>query len=180
LIVTASDGPVRGVTDEHTLLSGFLDHERRAAVTTLAGVPAGLLREPLVLPDGSLLALVQHLTYLERWWFTHTFAGIPAQFPWTSADPLADWRLDRLEPPAAIVRSYRDECTRSRRLVQRASLDQAAVRTTAAGEPVTLRSIFLHMIVETARHNGHADLLRSLIDGASQPPPCPWPRPAGQ
>ena len=156
---------------EHALLSRFLDRERHAAVAALAGVPAGLLREPLVLPDVSLLAFIRHLTYLERWWFTYTFAGIGTVLPPGTEPPGGDWRLDPGDTPAAIVRSYRAEWEQSRSSVARASPDHVAVRPAPAGHPVTLRWIYLHMIVETGRHNGQADILRSLIDGATGPPP---------
>ncbi len=68
-----SDAEVAG---ERDVLGAFLDDARRAVVSTLTGVPVALLREPLIWPHGSLLAIVKHLAHLERWWFAHTFAGL--------------------------------------------------------------------------------------------------------
>jgi Protein of unknown function (DUF664) len=157
---------------EYDLLREFLDHERHAVVSSLASVPVRLLREPLVLPDASMLGLVKHLTHLERWWFTYTFAGIDACVPRKK-----DWHVDRRDTPAGIVRRYRAECARSRAIVERSSPDQLSVRPSPDGRLVSLRWILLHMIRETGRHVGHADVLRSLIDGATGPPPCVSPRP---
>jgi hypothetical protein len=174
--------PEPAMAGEHALLRRFLDQERLAVLHSLAGVPAGLLREPLVVPDGSLLAIVRHLTHLERWWFTYTFAGVDSVFPEGAVGPGGDWRLDPRQTTTEIVRSYRAECARSRRQVERASPDQVAARPAAPGHVVTLRWIYLHVIVETSRHNGHANFMRSLIDGADGPPPCAsdrFPTPGG-
>ena len=62
---------------------------------------------------------------------------------------------------------WRAECERAREIVARAaSLDQTGVQR-STGQPVSLRRILVHMIAEYARHNGHADLLRERIDGAT-------------
>jgi hypothetical protein len=161
------------VTDEHVLLCRVLDHERRAAVDSLGGVPSPLLKEPLVLPEASLLAVVKHLTFLERWWFAHVFAGIDVGFVGANIDSRRTWRLDRRDTSWTVLRSYLGACARSRRLVERSALDAVAARVSPGDERVTLRWIYLHMIMETGRHNGQADVLRSLIDGGTGPPPCP-------
>ena len=88
----------------------------------------------------SLLGLLKHSVYVERWWFSWVFEGIDVAFPWTDDDPDADFRP---EP------------------------DESAARAPAPGEPATLRGIMVHMIQETSRHLGHADIMREAIDGAT-------------
>ena len=69
------------VAGERDVLVASLDDARHAVLAALTGVPVALLREPLIWPDGSLLAIVKHLAHLERWWFAHTFAGLDMRFP---------------------------------------------------------------------------------------------------
>jgi hypothetical protein len=69
--------------------------------------------------------------------------------------------------PDDLRRRYRDACNRARRATaSAASLDQVSVSTRVGGKPFTLRWVLLHLIEETARHAGHADLLREAVDGA--------------
>jgi hypothetical protein len=67
----------------------------------------------------------------------------------------ADWDYDR--------QAWQQECDESRRVASAHDLDDAGL--TRHGEPCSLRWIYLHMIEEYARHNGHADLIRELVDG---------------
>ena len=153
----------------------FLDEARGAVVANLANVPGPLLREPLLSSGGSLLGIVKHLAHLERWWFAYTFAGLDVAFPWTEDDPDADWRVERGETARGILDLYDAECRRSRMVVAAATLEEVAARSDPSTTPVALRWVLLHMIAETSRHAGHADLLRQLIDGESGWPPCSPP-----
>ena len=159
------------VAAERAVLDRCLDGACAAVVANLANVPSAPLREPLVSPRGSLLAVVKHLAHLERWWFAYTFGGLDVEFPWTEEDPDADWRVEHSETARSVVTLYDTECRRSRILVARASLDEIAARSSRTS-PLVLRSVLMHMIAETSRHAGHADLLRQLIDGQSSWPPC--------
>jgi Protein of unknown function (DUF664) len=164
-----SDAEVAG---ERDVLGGFLDDARRAVLSTLTGVPVALLREPLIWPHGSLLAIVKHLTHLERWWFVQTFAGLdmtPASFAGRSPE---EWRLERSDTAWGVIARYHGACQRSRLIADGAALDQIAACAATSGRRVALRWIVLHMIEETNRHAGHADVLRQLIDGTTGSPPC--------
>jgi Protein of unknown function (DUF664) len=164
-----------GVAAERAVLGACLDEARAAVVSTLGGVPAALLREPLVSTEGSLLAIVKHLAHLERWWFAHTIAGLDVEFPWSEEDPDADWRLGRSDTARRVLALYEAECRRSRLVVAAAGVDDLDARRSTGDRAVGLRWVLLRMIAETSRHAGHADILRQLIDGQPAAPPCSAP-----
>jgi len=130
------------------------------------GLSDGDLRRPLTPSGMSLLGLVKHLAYVERWWFQVVFAGADVPFPWTDEDPDADWRPEPNETAAGIFDLYRSEVARSRAILAGAGLDDLAKEPHHPRHgSQSLRWIVIHMIEETARHNGHADLMREAIDG---------------
>jgi uncharacterized damage-inducible protein DinB len=157
--------------DERTMLNAFLDYHR----ATLEWKVEGLRDEDahrVAVPTSALTlgGLVKHLALVEDSWFTDRFAGLGEPEPWASApfDEDRDWELhsaadDTLDELLAL---YRAACERSRAVIaSAASLDDLSASTSREGEHFTLRWILFHMIEETARHNGHADLLREAIDG---------------
>ena len=149
--------------DERETLTGFLDYLRRTMVWKVSGLEEEALQRRLVPSQTTLLGMLTHLAYVERWWFQTVFAGREGAFPWTGAAPDADWRVEAGETAAAIVAFYEAEIAISRRIVAEAgSLDEMARMPTRAR---SLRWILTHMIEETARHCGHADILRELLDG---------------
>lgn len=154
---------------DHEMLAAFLDYHRATLLWKVDGLSEEDLRRTMTASGLTLLGLVKHLAYVERWWFQNVFAGEAVAFPWTREDPDADWRVEPDERAEAILDLYRAEVVRSRAIVAGASLDDVArrPRTRPPGQPQTLRWIMLHMIEETARHNGHADLMREAIDGAT-------------
>jgi len=158
------DPPVGG--PEKDMLAAFLDYHRATLLHKVAGLSDAELRRSFVPSGTNLLGLVKHLAYVERWWFQAVFAGRDAPFPWSESDPDADFRVEPGETAAEIIALYQQESRASREIVRHGSLDDVAKRPDAR-EPFTLRWIMIHMIEETARHNGHADLLRELIDGAT-------------
>jgi uncharacterized damage-inducible protein DinB len=151
--------------DERTILCAQLDDKRTILLRKVAGLPEGSLRSTTA-SSLSLLGLLKHAAYVERWWFRHVFAGEDVAFPWTDEDPDADLRPEPDESAEAIAALYRDELDHSRRIVAAASLDDVA-RRPRGDEPTTLRGILVHMIQETSRHLGHADVIRESIDGAT-------------
>jgi uncharacterized damage-inducible protein DinB len=150
---------------ERELLTAFLDWHRATLLLKVAGLDDEALRRRLVLSQTTLLGLVKHLGYVERSWFQMRFAGEDLPVPWSDADPDADWRIEPDESTASILAFYKEQVARSRAIVAaEPSLDAVAK---APGRQETLRGILVHMIEETARHNGHADILRELIDGTT-------------
>ena len=125
--------------------------------------PAGLRLSP-VASGTSLGGLVKHLGYVERQWFGSSYAGLDLEYPWTAEDPDADFRLEDADTVESLVAFYRAECARSREVVA-ADPDLDKVVPASRGRMVSLRWILVHMIEETARHAGHADILREMVDG---------------
>jgi uncharacterized damage-inducible protein DinB len=153
------------VGSEAETLSGFLDFQRATLLWKLEGLDDEQLRRAMVPSGTSLLGLVKHLAYVERSWFQRVWAGQEVSFPWTQDDPDADWRIEPDETTEDIVALYNTECDRSRQIVAAASaLDEAVVHPRWK-EAVSRRWILTHMIEETARHVGHADILREQLDG---------------
>ena len=134
------------------------------------GVSDADLRRSMVPSGTTLLGMVKHLAYVERSWFQRVFSNIDVEFPWTDEDPDADFRIEPDETTSEIVELYKGECQKSRDITDAASLDDLA-RFKYPDDPrpgnVSLRWILVHMIEETARHNGHADILREQIDGST-------------
>jgi hypothetical protein len=158
---------VPSVGTEREILVATLDWHRQTFALKCAGVPPKRLSEKGVPPSGlSLHGLLRHLTGCERWWFRMQFAGeeLPMLY-YSDDDPNQDF--DSLDGDVdAAFELWREECEHSRRIVAAASLDDTGIRR-RNGKPISLRRIMVDHIAEYARHNGHADLLRERIDGAT-------------
>jgi Protein of unknown function (DUF664) len=157
------------VADERATLSAYLDYHRATLEMKCAGMSDQQLRQRAVPPSSlSLLGLVRHLTDVERGWFGESFGRRQLPPLYSSEPDNIDGDFDDLDFPAIadVFATYREVCEESRRIVVDAgSLDDLGIR--GNGSDVTLRWIMLHMLEEYARHNGHADLLRERIDGAT-------------
>ncbi len=156
--------------DEHTMLTGFLDYHRATLLWKAGGLTQQQMATPLPSSDLTIAGLVKHLALVEDSWFTERFAGkgegVWAGIDW-DADP--DWEMHSAvhDAPEQLLSLYAEACERSRQVIAGAGLDQESVVPDRRGGHFTLRWILLHMIEETARHNGHVDLLREAIDGVS-------------
>jgi uncharacterized damage-inducible protein DinB len=148
---------------EKESLKVALDRHRDAILWKLEGVGDQDLRRPLVPSGTSLLGLVKHLAAVEYGWFCDTFGRPTEPLPFDDDDPDADLRIAPEETPADVLAFY----DRARATADRAT-DAIALEETGMawfGEPVTMRWVLIHMVEETARHAGHVDILRELIDG---------------
>ena len=115
----------------------------------------------------SLIGLVRHMAEVERSWFRTRFAGEPVGAIWfTDEQPDAD--IENTDPETAEqdYATFVQEVELARAAVKDRGLDETYLNEYRNG-PMDLRWIYLHMIEEYARHNGHADLLRERIDGAT-------------
>lgn len=156
------------VGDERETLTAFLDWHRQTFELQCAGVPPERLSERVIPPSRlTLHGLIRHLAGVEDWWFAHQFAGQEwQQIYYSDDDPDQDFETLDGDPAEALA-VWRAQCDRSREIVRgAASLDETGIRV-RTGEPISLRRILVHMLAEYARHNGHADLLRERIDGAT-------------
>ena len=151
---------------EKEMVSAFLDWQRATLLCKLQGLTDEELRRPHQPSGLTLLGLAKHLAVVETTWFRLRFAGeevtnIPVPIDWE-----AFWRIEPDESTADILALYTGEVERSRAITAAASLDDVARNADPSRHPgLTLRWIVLHMIEETARHIGHADLMREAIDG---------------
>ena len=143
-----------GSTDERLLLDTFLDSYRAALVRKVDGVADEDAARPGVPSGTSLLWLVQHMVLVEQNWFVRVLHDTDLERQWPTPE----------EPPADAVARYQAACERSRELAAGVALDAIAANPK---RPYTLRWILLHMIEETARHAGHADILREQLDGVT-------------
>jgi uncharacterized damage-inducible protein DinB len=151
--------------DEREVLTDYLAFHRSTLLLKCAGLDGEQLARRTVEPSSlSLLGLVRHMAKVERIWFRIRFAGedVERLFPREDSD------FDDLDP-AEAERDYAlllDEQRRAAEIIAAASFDDtfADDRT---GEPINLRVLVQHVMHEYARHNGHADLLRERIDGAT-------------
>jgi hypothetical protein len=154
------------VGDDGTMLPPWLDYQRATLLWKCELLEGDALVRRSVPPSPiSLLGIVRHMTLVEWSWFERVFAatGTPRPIS-TEHDEDADW--NDLDPVRAMedIELFQRQCDISRGIVAAAqSMDQLAAD---ARDDVSLRWIMVHMIEEYARHNGHADLLRELIDGA--------------
>ena len=159
--------PPRTPVDERDSLESWLEFHRATLLMKCAGLDPEQLATRSCPPSSlSLLGLVRHMTEVEPWF--HDFDGEPAG-EWYSTDDDPDDAFDSVDPPRADadLAAYHASVDRARRAVQGRSLDDISPEPDHHGVEVSLRWIYQHMIEEYARHNGHADLLRERIDGAT-------------
>ncbi|MEE3922410.1 DinB family protein [Micromonospora sp. BRA006-A] len=150
---------------EKAALCEFLEHQRVSIRAILADLDLASLRTP-VLPSGwSPLGLVEHLGHAERHWFQEVFRGSAEPLPW----PDENTPLRTTRSPAQVFGFYRDQCDISDAIIAGAPLSATPAGRhpdeTLASQTTDLRRIVLHVIEETARHAGHLDAVRELIDG---------------
>jgi uncharacterized damage-inducible protein DinB len=149
--------PPRVAGSELETVLALLQYQRESLARKLTGVSDEAARARFVDSDTSLLWLAKHMTRAETVWFLHRFAGLDVPVPDDTVLP-----DDSLEDAVA---TYRAMWPRVERIVASASLDDLCARPEPALDPVNLRWVLMHLLEETARHAGHADILRELIDG---------------
>ena len=155
--------PPHAPADERAALEDRLDYQRATLLLKCGGLTPERLALRSVPPSTlSLLGLVRHMSGVEAWF--HTYDGQPDHmFFWNYVPGSTDCHDDvDVARAADDLASYQASVARSRAAVAGRSLDERS-----PGEDYTLRWIYLHMIEEYARHNGHADLIRECIDGVT-------------
>jgi hypothetical protein len=165
---------VADVTSERDRLQYFLDQQRDAVLAILDGLDEAQLHSP-VLPSGwTPIGLVRHLAGAEAMWFQWVVLGTHQEVTWDDGiedphEPRAPFTTGHSS--AAVIQQYRRQCEISNDILRSGDLD-APLRGEHGldwpGEPITdLRWVALHLIEETARHAGHLDAARELLDGAT-------------
>jgi len=140
-----------------------LDRHRDAVLWKVDGLDDEQLRRPMTPSGTSLLGLVKHLGSVEYGWFCDTFDRKSESIPFDEADPEADMRAAPHETTADILGYYRRARTAADQVIDELDVDDLG--TAWSGDTVSMRWVLIHMIEETARHAGHMDIVRELIDG---------------
>jgi hypothetical protein len=160
-------GEFPGSGDERASLEAYLDFHRGTLQRKCGGLDgAQLVSRPLPTTSLTLLGLVRHLAENERWWFRRRFAGDETLGDLYCTEEHPDGDFDLADPAGAEedFATYAREVDLARRAVVGRSLDEEFSHRSGV---LSLRWVYLHMIEEYARHNGHADLLREAIDGST-------------
>jgi Protein of unknown function (DUF664) len=147
--------PPRSGGSEAEVLRGFLDYLRTSIAAKVNGAPEPQVRTALVPSGTNLLGLLNHITWVERWIFL--------------GDKVSDWpgtfHADADDSVADVVERYRAAVQAANDMLDRCS-DLTDTVPRPEGDAPTFWAL-IHMIEETGRHAGHADILRELIDGAT-------------
>jgi uncharacterized damage-inducible protein DinB len=142
-----------------------LQRHRDVVLWKLEGLDDEQLRRP-VTPSGThLLGLVKHLAAVEYSWFCETFGRETEPLPFRDDDPDADLRAEPHESADDIVAFYRRACAAADEVIEATDLDDLG--TAWFGDQVSMRWVLIHLVEETARHAGHLDIARELVDGAT-------------
>ncbi|MEU9454214.1 DinB family protein [Streptomyces sp. NPDC048277] len=155
---------------ERTMLEGWLEFHRQTLVMKCEGLTDAQLRTASVAPSPlSLMGLVRHLADVERSWYRRVLAGETApSLHWSDEDPDGEFHLTEADTWQRTYATWQAEVEAARRNAAGFGLDDLSEgRHRRTGKRISLRWIHTHMIEEYARHNGHADLIRERIDGAT-------------
>ncbi len=151
----------RGDTGEKDIALAFLRFARHCLAKKTEGLDEEQLRRVLVPSGTSLLGLVQHVTDGERWWFGYHVAG---DSRWSDVDFGMEVPDD--VTPAQVLDAFHEAVAASEAIMADADLDDA-LAVLVDGQQLTVRWAVAHKTSEIARHAGHADILRELIDGVT-------------
>jgi uncharacterized damage-inducible protein DinB len=154
--------------DERAVLTTMLAYVRDTVHVKCAGLSDEQARRaPLPgSPLTTISSLVSHLRWVEYYWIRVIMLGEPDLVPVTEEDPDAEMRLGLSVPLERLLAEYRASCDQLTELVAPLDLGTESRGTLDwRPEPVTLRWVLMHLIEETARHNGHIDILREMADG---------------
>ncbi len=139
----------------------FLTFARESVLIKTEGLDDEQLRRVLVETGTTLLGLVRHLTVAERYWFEHHLAGGPDE----------EWDFGMDVPAevgsAEVLDAYRAAIRRSDEIVRGIGDPQARCARDIEGTHLSLRWLLAHMLTETTRHAGHADIIREQLDGTT-------------
>src|SRR6478672_5952730 len=153
------------VADEKTVLLAALQSHRDVMLWKLDGLTDEDIRRPMVPSGTNLVGLVKHLANAEYGWFCDTFGRPHEPLTDISDDLEADMRAADGKATEGIVAFYRRACAAADAAILELPLE--ATGTAYTGRQVSLRWVLVHMIEDTVRHAGHADILRELIDGGT-------------
>jgi hypothetical protein len=153
----ADQKPPRSVADERTTLLSLLQYQRDSLAKKVSGTDDVAARRTMVPSGTSLLWLIKHVANAESIWILQRFAGERIEF-----GPVAVMPDDTVE---STVAAYRRTWAQTDRVIAGAANLDLECRGIGREGQVNLRWVLMHLLEETARHAGHADIIRELIDG---------------
>jgi hypothetical protein len=145
------------MTPELQALRATLDGLRAGILRKLAGLSEEDARRSTVASGTNLAGLLQHLTFVESWWFEEVVAGGRA------SRGARSMQVSESVSVRTLRADYRAACEQSDRIL--GSFASADAPVTRGGKVYDLRWVLLAVIEETARHAGHADIIREQVDG---------------
>ncbi|MEU6279150.1 DinB family protein [Streptomyces sp. NPDC047028] len=155
---------------ERAMLDGWLDYHRGTLAWKCDGLTDAQLRTAAVEPSAmSLMGLVRHMAEVERYWFHEVLLGVdPGELYCTEEDHDGDFHVTEADTWKEAHATWQEQIATARRHTAGLTLDDFSKGLSHnSRQPFSLRWIYTHMIEEYARHNGHADLIRERIDGAT-------------
>lgn len=144
----------------------YLDYFRSVVVSKLQGLSENQLRTSQLPSGWTVLELVKHLTYVERRWLVWGFEGQPVDEPWGDSRD-GRWYVSAEEDPVGVVRALQEQGEVSRSVVRAHRLSDVGRpgERWEGADPPTLERVLFHLVQEYARHAGHVDVSRELLDG---------------
>jgi hypothetical protein len=155
-----------GVAAERAMYQAWLDFHRGTLLWKCEGLTEAQLKSASVPPSSlTLLGLVRHMSAVERWWFRTWAAALTLpNLYWTREEEDGDFDSVAGADVRQDIAVFKRECLAGDEAVRDMSLDDTFE---GRDRPISLRWVYVHMIEEYARHNGHADLLRERLDGST-------------
>jgi uncharacterized damage-inducible protein DinB len=150
--------PPRLNSGERDTLLALLQYQRDSLIRKVTGIDEDAARQPVVGSGTTLIWLVKHMAAAETLWIARRFAGQDAVVP--------DESVQSADTVGSVLSGYRAASAQADAIIATASLDEPC-RGPGGDPPVNLRWVLMHLLEETARHAGHADILRELIDGST-------------
>lgn len=152
--------------DERTTLEAHLEGNRATVLRKCSGLSWEDATRRLGPTPTSVAGILKHLVNVERWWFRRHLGGeddVP--FDWTDDDLDLEFEMGPGDSLDALRAAYATACDESRAIASGLGLEDQAARATHDGHRPSLRWVYVHMIEELARHNGHLDIYREILDG---------------
>ncbi len=158
--------PTRPASSRAEVLLGYLDYFREVVLDKVTGLDEAELRRSRLPSGWSLLELVRHLTYVEMRWLEWGFEGRSVADPWGDRSA-GSWHVGADEAVSDVLADLRNRGALTRAIVLRHDLDEVGApgERWDGADPATLDRVLLHLLQEYARHAGHVDVVRELIDG---------------
>ncbi len=151
---------VRGRLDE------LVDQYRQGLRDRLDDLSEQEARARLVPSNTTLLGLVKHVTYVERFYFDHAVTGRSLKTIGVASTPAGSFVLTKDDTIASVCAAHREACENSRRVVAGLGLDDVV----SGRGPRTVWALYLQVMRDLAHHSGHADILREQILAARSAP----------